>query len=68
MKELKTRSLNELRQTKDAHYVVPKVNKKNRAEEALQAFIQKNDHNVIGLQLKEFIEFLDAHNYKIYKR
>ena len=68
MKEIKTRSLNELRQTKDAHYVVPKVGKKNRAEEALKAFIQKSDDTVIGLQLKEFIDFLDAHNYKIYKR
>jgi hypothetical protein len=67
MKEIKKRSLNELRQTKDTHYVVPALKKSSVAEEAFIRFFERNETSIDLKNLKTFLEFLDSNNYKINK-
>ena len=67
MKQNKKRSLNELRQTKDTHYIVPKVEKSSIAEEVLVSFFERNETSITINNLKKFLCFLDENNYKIYR-
>ena len=67
MKQIKKRSLNELRQTKDTHYIVPNEEKSSIAEEALVSFFERNETSINLNNLKNFLGFLDENNYKIYR-
>jgi len=63
----KKRSLNEIRQTKDAHYVVPKVNRISTGEKALTAYFKIDPNPISKENMSSFIKFLSSNNYKIIK-
>jgi len=67
MKTIKTRSLNELRQTKDAHYIVPKVEKNNNSSSILNSFLKKLDDEKLERNIEQFVSFLNKEGYKIIK-
>jgi hypothetical protein len=67
MKTIKTRSLNEFRQTKDVHYVVPKVENNNNSSSLLTSFFKKLDDKNLENNIEQFIAFLNNEGYKIIK-
>ena len=67
MKTIKTRSLNELRQTKDAHYIVPKVEKNNTSSSVLNSFLKNLDDKKVERNIEKFMTFLNKEGYKIIK-
>ena len=64
---MKTRSLNELRQTKDVHYVVPKVEKTNNYSSIFSSFLNKKDDEKLANNIEQFVAFLNSEGYKIIK-
>ena len=64
---MKTRSLNELRQTKDAHYVVPKLEKTNNSSSILTSFLNKKSDDKLANNVEQFIAFLNSEGYEIIK-
>jgi hypothetical protein len=67
MKAPKKRSLNEIRQTKDVHYIVPKVNRISTGEKALTAYFNIDPNPISKKNMSSFIRFLSSNNYKIIK-
>lgn len=67
MKTIKPRSLNELRQTKDAHYVVPRIEKTNNFSSILSSFLNKKDDEKLANNIEQFVAFLNTEGYKIIK-
>lgn len=63
----KKRSLNEIRQTKDVHYVVPKTNKIGIGEQALITYFKLNPNPISEENISSFLNYLNANNYKIVK-
>jgi hypothetical protein len=67
MKTIKPRSLNELRQTKDTHYVVPRIEKTNNFSSILSSFLNKKDDEKLANNIEQFVTFLNNEGYKIIK-
>ena len=65
MKAPKKRSLNEIRQTKDVHYIVPKFPKENIDEQALDAFSNSTEETIKREYYMDFFSFLKKNGYKI---
>mgnify|MGYP001068875315 CR=1 FL=1 len=65
----KKRSLNEIRQTKDSHYIVPQSIKKCISEKVLDEYFNNDsDQSVITKEnYTDFIDFLSLYRYKITK-
>lgn len=65
--QAKKRSLNEIRQTKDSFYVVPKTKKKNMTEKVVKDYFgESNDSIAITKEnLNDFISFLNINRYQI---
>ncbi len=65
----KKRSLNEIRQTKDSYYVVPKSVKKCLTEKVLEDYFNGNfgKSEVSQEMYANFINYLRLHRYKIIK-
>ena len=63
----KKRSLNEIRQTKDVHYVVPKANKIGIGEQALLTYFKLNSKPITKENMSSFLSYLNDNKYKIIK-
>ena len=64
---MKRRTLNELRQTKDSHYVVPNYRKKDPNKAVFEKYIQymREEHRLSQVSLKNFLLYLDRNNFQI---
>ncbi len=64
---MKRRTLNELRQTKDSHYVVPNYRKKDSNKAVFEKYIQymREEHRLSQVSLKNFLLYLDRNNFQI---
>ena len=69
MNTQKKRSLNEIRQTKDSHYIVPQSIKKCISEKVLDEYFNNDSgQSVITKEnYTDFIDFLSLYRYKITK-
>jgi len=65
MKAPKKRSLNEIRQTKDVHYIVPKYPKENIEKQVLDAFSNSREETIKREFYIDFFSFLKKNGYKI---
>ena len=65
----KKRSLNEIRQTKDSHYVVPQAVKKCLSEKVLDDYFnyESSTSAITKDNYSDFIKFLSLYRYKITK-
>ena len=58
--------LNELRQTKDCYYEVPKNNNNYNLEQIVNDFNSKSSENTFNLnQVKEFLDFVKIRGYRL---
>ena len=66
---IKKRTLNELRQTKDCHYVVPKQERENLSSTVAQDYIQrmKDDDRASQISIVNFVQYLTKNNLRIVK-
>ena len=66
--QVKKRTMNELRQTKDCHYVSPRYELKNMSNRILDEYYStQNPRSKDKLELNSFIHFLQVNDYKIVK-
>ena len=68
MNNLKKRSLNELRQTKDTYYVVPKIKRTTVAEQAFKEYFQNGGNEIHPNNISNFLTFLKENKFKISKK
>jgi len=66
---IKKRTLNELRQTKDCHYVVPNYDRENLSTTVAQDYIQKmrEDDRLSQISIVNFVQYLAKNNLRIVK-
>ena len=64
MNTQKKRSLNELRQTKDSFYVVPKVKKDLSLKSLLENYFSINNEPIRADNMENFINHVYASGYK----
>ena len=62
----KKRTLNEIRQTKDSYYVVPKLKKQDNSQKLFSEFFSSN--NINSTNYLEFISFINEKGYQIVKK
>ena len=60
----KKRSLNELRQTKDSHYIVPRTNNNTSLKKLFEDYFQNNNENLNADNIDSFINHLYSNGYK----
>ena len=60
----KKRSLNELRQTKDSHYIVPRTNNNTKIKKLFEDYFQNNNKNLNADNIDSFINHLYSNGYK----
>ena len=60
----KKRSLNELRQTKDSYYIVPKTNNNTNLKKLFEDYFQNNNKNLNADNIDSFINHLYSNGYK----
>tara|TARA_B100000886_G_C20312492_1_gene444485 strand:- start:434 stop:646 length:213 start_codon:yes stop_codon:yes gene_type:complete len=60
----KKRSLNELRQTKDSFYVVPKVKKDLSLKSLLENYFSSNNEPIRADNIENFINHVSSSGYK----
>ena len=59
-------NLNELRQTKDSYYVVPKLNKTNSLKQVLTDFNSNGNQTEFDInQIKQFLSFIKEKGYEL---
>tara|TARA_B100001093_G_scaffold520195_1_gene613532 strand:+ start:892 stop:1092 length:201 start_codon:yes stop_codon:yes gene_type:complete len=59
-------NLNELRQTKDSYYVVPKINKTNTLNQILTDFNANSNQIEFDInQVRQFISFIKEKGYEL---
>ena len=59
-------NLNELRQTKDSYYVVPKLNKTNSLKQVLTDFNSNGNQTESDInQIKQFLSFIKEKGYEL---
>ena len=69
MIKLKKRSLNEIRQTKDAHYVAPISNNKKASDQLFEIYFSSFNNTEINVSnYLQFLSFLNESGYKIIKK
>ena len=64
----KKRTLNEIRQTKDTYYVVPKLKKQDNSQKLLSEFFSSTNNNINSTNYLEFISFINKKGYQIVKK
>ena len=66
---IKKRTLNELRQTKDCHYAVPRHDKENLNSTVVQDYIKKmkEDDRMSQVSIVNFVQYLTNNNLRIVK-
>ena len=64
----KKRTLNEIRQTKDTYYVVPKFKSKDNSQKLFSEFFGTRNDNINSVNYPEFITFIKEKGYHIVKR
>lgn len=66
---IKKRTLNELRQTKDCHYVVPNYDRENLSTTVAQDYIKKmkEDDRLSQISIVNFVQYLAKNNLRIVK-
>lgn len=66
---IRKRTLNELRQTKDCHYSVPRYEKENLNSTVMQDYIKimKEDDRMSQISISNFVQYLTKNNLKIVK-
>lgn len=66
---IKKRTLNELRQTKDSHYAVPRYGKENLNSTVVQDYIKKmkEDDRMSQISIVNFVQYLTNNNLRIVK-
>jgi len=67
--KIKKRTLNELRQTKDSHYAVPRYEKENLNSTVAQEYIKKmkEDDRMSQISIANFVQYLTKNNLRIVK-
>ena len=67
--KIKKRTLNELRQTKDSHYVTPKTHTPLQTEDIIAQYISfmKNEGRIAQASLINFKYYLEKNNFSIIK-
>ena len=69
MIKLKKRSLNEIRQTKDAHYVAPISNNKKASDQLFESYFSSfNNTEINASNYVQFLSFLNKRGYQITKK
>ena len=69
MIKLKKRSLNEIRQTKDAHYVAPISNNKKASDQLFESYFSSfNNREINTNNYHQFLSFLNKRGYQIIKK
>lgn len=59
-------NLNELRQTKDSYYVVPKIKKTNTLKQVLKDFNSNGNQTEFDInQIKQFLSFIKEKGYEL---
>ena len=59
-------NLNELRQTKDSYYVVPKFNKTNSLKQVVKDFNSNSNQTEFDInQIKQFLSFIKEKGYEL---
>ena len=66
--KVKKRTMNELRQTKDCHYIAPYDNQKVNASEVVFDYITKKRVEDEKLTISDFLLFLSKNQYTIVKQ
>ena len=64
----KKRTLNEIRQTKDNYYVVPKLKKQDNSQKLFSEFFGSTNNNINSTNYLEFISFINEKGYQIVKK
>tara|TARA_B100001939_G_C16456424_1_gene411186 strand:+ start:303 stop:515 length:213 start_codon:yes stop_codon:yes gene_type:complete len=64
MKSPKKRSLNELRQTKDSYYVVPKAKSNTSLKNLLEEYFASKNESLNAENIDNFIDHLCSNGYK----
>ena len=65
----KKRSLNEIRQTKDAHYVAPISNNKKASDQLFESYFSSfNNREINTNNYHQFLSFLNKRGYQIIKK
>ncbi len=64
----KKRTLNEIRQTKDTYYVVPKLKKQDNSQKLFSEFFASTNNNINSTNYLEFISFVKEKGYHIVKK
>jgi|TARA_X000000368_G_scaffold394788_1_gene361628 hypothetical protein len=64
----KKRTLNEIRQTKDNYYVVPKLKKQDNSQKLFSEFFSSTNNNINSTNYLEFISFINEKGYQIVKK
>lgn len=65
----KKRSLNEIRQTKDAHYVAPVSKNKKASDQLFESYFSSlNNTEINASNYVQFLSFLKKRGYQIIKK
>ena len=65
--EIKRRTMNELRQTKDVYYVTPRTTQKETNDSILESYINymRSEKRSSQISVKNFLIYLNANNLRI---
>jgi len=64
----KKRSLNEIRQTKDAYYVAPDWNTNNTTNQVVESYFSSLNNEINSKNYHKFLSFLQERGYQISKK
>jgi hypothetical protein len=68
MTSAKKRSLNEIRQTKDAYYIAPDWNINNTTNQVVKSYFSSSNNEINSKNYHKFLSFLEERGYQISKK